>query len=295
MSLPNVTINIERSGLGGVAITNDSIMGLCVTGVAVTDKLVLNTAYSIYSTDDLEAIGITVDGTNAFAYNQIKEFYDHAPAGAKLWIIVCADTVTIADMVDKAIIGCQTKKMQLAAQGEIRVIGCSWKPASGYTATALDGLDSLVVEAIGNADSLASDLVANITPAVFLLGATQTLTVASLKNLTTMTNPRVGVVISATEGTYHASVGLALGRLAAIPVQRKISRVKNGALNVLKGWLTNGETVEANESALNGIHDKGYIFFRKFPTSLTGICRAAAYSRRPCRSTRMYLTTCLLA
>lgn len=272
MSLPNVKINIERSGLGGVAITNDNVMGLCLTGVAVADKLSLDTPYSIYSVDDLADLGITAIGDNSFAYKQVKEFYDEAPLGAKLWIILSASTVKISDMVDKSQAGCQAKKLQQAAQGEIRVIGACWKPASGYYApetppTILDGLDAKTWMAVTNADALASDLISEITPVTFLIQAIGYTGVADdLRALTGMTNARVGIVLAGTASDGVASVGLVLGRLAKIPVQRKISRVKDGALNTLYGYLTDNTSIEEAGGDIGTIHDKGYIILRKFPT-----------------------------
>ena len=392
MSLPNVVINIERNGLGGVALTVDGIMGLCLTGVAVTNKLVLNTAYALYSLDDAVALGITSAG-NPYAYKQIKEFYDEAGTGRKLWIIVSANTMTIADKVDGTLTPCPAKILVESAQGEIKVLGVCWKPGEGtpatpsvratgtvritnagvngdiarisvtegtgtpvllaqytvagspnaaavaadlkadfllkkaegdhaydatvltdtititapiglgvsansftlsfdstgstlvvatvvsfsggvnlipgtaYSGTTLDGLDSLVYGAVLKADTLAKNYVSQIMPfSVLLSGFGFTGVASNLRNLTGMTSDRVGIVLAATESNAEAAVGMTLGRLARIPVQRKISRVKDGALPILSGYLSDGAVVDNRTGELGTAHDKGFILVRKFPT-----------------------------
>ncbi len=267
MPLPNVTINIERNGLGGVALTVDGIMGICLTGVAVSGKLELNTAYPIYTLDEAVALGILKTGDNAAAYKQIQEFYNEAGSGRKLWIIVSPDTIIIDKKVDKSENVCPAKILAESAQGEIKVMGVTWKPAAGYTGTTLDGLDSKVYAAVLAADSLAKDFVAQIMPfSVLLEGVGFTGVGSNLRDLLGMTSERAGIVLAATEENGQGAVGMTLGRLARIPVQRKISRVKDGALPTLYGYLTDGDSIDTRLSDLDTMHDKGFIVLRKFPT-----------------------------
>lgn len=270
MPLPNVTINIERNGLGGVALTVDGIMGMCLTGtLSGTPQdilLELNTPYPIYSLDEAKALGIT-ETVNAAAYKQIKEFYDEAGTGRKLWIILSADTVTIEKKVDKSESVCPAKILAEAAQGEIKVMGVSWVKATGYTGTTLDGLDSKVYAAVLNADSLAKDFVAQIMPfSVLLEGVGFSGSGSALRDLLGMTSERAGIVLAATEDNTQGAIGMALGRLARIPVQRKMSRVKDGALPTLYGYLTDGDPIDNRQADLDTMHDKGFIVIRKFPT-----------------------------
>lgn len=267
MPLPNVTINIERNGLGGVALTVDGIVGICLTGEA-TDDLDLNKAYPIYTLDEAKALGILETGANADAYKQIKEFYDEAGTGRKLWIIVSNDATTIEDRVDKSKDVCPAKILAESAQGEIKVIGVTWvPPGNGYDATILDGLDSLVYGAVLKADALAKDFATQIMPfSVLLEGVGFTGTGSDLRDLLEMTSERAGIVLAATESNGQGAVGMVLGRLARIPVQRKISRVKDGALPTLYGYLTDGEPIESRLPDLGTMHDRGFIVLRKFPT-----------------------------
>lgn len=83
---------------------------------------------------------------------------------------------------------------------------------------------------------------------------------------------RVGIVLSAdpdvsvlqAEYAGYANVGLVGGRMAAIPVQRSIGRVRDGKLPVTKAALSNGVDIsQVSETDLVAIHDKGYIFMWK--------------------------------
>lgn len=269
MSLPNVTINIERSGLGGVALTNDMIAGMVLTGVEVTGILELGTGYVIYSTDDLVDLGITSadDDENAFAYKHIKEFFDEAPSGAKLYLYFVPDSYTLSDLVNKALPECPAKKLQEYAQGEIRIMTVAWNAPEEVEPTLLDGLDQEVFSAALNANDLAEDMISEITPCVFIIpGMGYTGIAAELRDLTGMSNARSAIVLGCTADDKVAAVGLVLGRLAAIPVQRKISRVKDGAVNTLYGYLTDGTSIKDAAGDLGGMHDKGYIVLRQFPT-----------------------------
>ena len=266
MALPNVTINIERSGLGGVTLTSDNIFGLVLTGVAVGATLALHIPYSINSIDEAEAMGITED-VNLHAWQQISAFYNTVGDGAKLWIIIEDENVSLEAMVDKTNINCPAKALLDAAAGEICGIGVSWKPGDGYVVTTLDGLDEKVYQGILNADSLALDYLPKIMPFFTILSGNGFDGEGNdLRDITTMTNARVGVCLGAYDNNGFAAVGMVMGRLASIPVQRKISRIKDGALPILEGFLTDGASINNRLDKLDTIHDKGFIIFRKFPT-----------------------------
>ncbi len=396
MSLPNVIINIVRDGLGGVAITNDSIMGMMLTGIEVDGKLGLDTPYAIYSVEDAKALGITL-AVMPEAFKQISEFYLTAPVGAKLWIIVSDDTVTLDDKFNTALDVCPAKILRDAAGGEIRWLGACWTPGEGtpptpevraygtvqitadgantdiarievdegaatpkllaeyklaggpdvqaiaaallvdfnlkkaegihaydaeiladpnddtlkitapagrgvaandylltfdstgadpatatvvdfdhgvdeipgigYAGVTLDGLDSLVYSAALKAQTFANASAALIMPlGVIIEGIGFDGNPDHLRNVTTMTADRVQIILACTSDDMVGAVGLALGRKAAIPVQRKISRVKDGELPTLTGYLTDGNPLSDYSAALGTINDKGFIIFRTFPT-----------------------------
>lgn len=263
MALPNVYIEVVRDGLGLVSTTNDNTMGICLSGVAVTGKLVLNQAFSIYSLEDAKKKGITpVD--NADAYRHVREFYDVAGQGKKLWIIVSPLSTKLSATVKVDNSSAPARLLLSAAAGEISVLGIT--SSAAYTATVVDGLSDEVWKAQTDAQLLADEYGKKIMPFVSVIeGQKFSGEEDELKDLSQMDKYRTAIVLASTKTDGSASVGLVLGQLAALPVQRKISRVKNGQLPTDFGYLSDGVSVDDREFNLGVMHDKRYIVFRKFP------------------------------
>lgn len=259
--LPDVYIELVRDGLGLVAETDDNTCALILPGVAVADKIALNEPHAIYSTDGAKELGIDADGDNAIAYRHIAEFYALAGTGAKLWIMLVAATVKLSEMVDKDAVSCPAKDLINAGNGEIVALGIVTGAAETVT---LDGLDGDVFTALLNAQELADEFTAKIMPYVTVIEGIGLTTADALRDLGTETDYRCAITLASSTDDGSASVGLVLGGIAAVPVQRKISRIKNGSLPVLEGFLTDGVAIEGRED-LNTIHGKRYIIFRKFP------------------------------
>lgn len=260
MALPNVYIELVRNGLGLVAVSNDNVTGLIVPGVAVPDKLELNKAYTIYSTSGAAEIGIDAE-TNKAAFRQISEFYSVAGEGKKLWVMVVAATVKLPELVDTTLPVCPAKKLLLTAGGEISVLGITAGANSGVT---LDGLDDTVYSALTKGQVLAEQMTAQIMPFVLVVEGRGMTDSASLKDLSTVLKYRAAVMLGSTTNDGSASVGMLLGETASLPVQRKISRVKNGVLPIDTAYLTDGKKVKERED-LGTLHDKRFIVFRQFP------------------------------
>jgi hypothetical protein len=268
MSLPGVNITVLNGALGSVPGTADGIAGMILSGVAVADKIALNEPKQIFSLAEAVALGLdeaydTANETDV--YFQIKQFYSEAGTGAELWIIIVADTVTMAEMADITEVDNAVKLLN-SANGTIRLLGISRVPGAAYVATITDGLDADVWSALTKAQALAASYADNMRPVRVVLAGRQWSGVAGdLADLTERTDNRVMVTLCGqASGIEDANIGIVLGRLAAIPVQRKISRVRSGALQLTAAYMTDGATVESHESALGSIHDKGYVIFRKF-------------------------------
>lgn len=262
--LPNVKINFANGALGSVAPTPDGVCGLAVTAVAVSSTFDLAKAYMLKSLTGLTPLGITSasNDANAFLYKTVKEFYDQAGDGAELWIMGFANTIGIKDLCDVA--NNHAKSLLLAANGRIRHIAVAFSPASGYTPTMESEIDKDVVDAIPKADALAKYMAdSKYAPVRFLLEAREfTGTVATLKDLTTLTNNRVAVVMGDTATTTRgACVGAVLGRIAKVPVQRHIGRVLDGPMNLEEVYI---KDVTADIADVETINDKGYVTFRTF-------------------------------
>ncbi|MCB9245974.1 MAG: DUF2586 family protein [Flavobacteriales bacterium] len=258
MTLPRINITLSNGNLNQTTQGADGIAGLVLSGEAVVGKVQLHTPYLITSLEAAVTLGIDSVGVNAYAYKQIAQFFLLAGAGAQLYILLTDATVDQA--ADTS--GSDAPELLRYAAGKIRVLGISVeKPGSP---TIAQGLVQEVHTAVPLAQALAEEFAAKYQPLrVVIDGTAYDGTVGNLKDYKTTDNNRVAILIGAADDAENAAVGALIGRLAAIPVQRKISRVADGAVEgITEAYLTDGSTVEAVESDWEAIHAKGYIFFR---------------------------------
>lgn len=261
MSLPRVKIYFENGALGQVASIDDGVLGILCTGVAVPSTFALGTAYTLRKFADLEELGITTSN-NANIVKLVSEFYSEAPDGTELWLMAFANTVTLAQMVDKDLTN--GKNLLLAAQGKIKGLLVSRTPSDQYTPTIEAGLDNDVAAALTKGQALAEYAADTLFAPIFVIleGRSYSGTASALTDMTTGSSNRVAIMIGDTaSNTGNAAIGLLGGRIAAIPVSRKISRVRDGALSITTGYIKDKKAELADPES---IHDKGYITFRTF-------------------------------
>ena len=260
MSLSNVNITINRNGLGQVAVQGDGTAGIYLQGVAVADKLELETPYVIKSVKEAEAIGITVEGANMSAFRQINEFYQTAGAGKKLFLIV-SDKGAKSEVLKSCV-----EKLLNYAGGEISLMGICLPVLTD--AETQGGLSKEVFDVQTAMQSLAEAYTDKIMPFTAVIagvgfkGGAQDLT-----DLKTMSNYRTQIALTATDDSGVAAIGQLLGAYVSQPVYRKVSRVKNGALPMTTGnaFLTDKKTIEGRVDLLDELSDKCYIVYRDFP------------------------------
>ena len=272
--LPYVKIDFANGAIGASEPMDDGVTGLVCTAAAVTQTVngktenvfALNTPYLITKLDELVSKGITSDisDANATLYKAVKEFYDEAPDGSKLWIMGVADTVTIADIVDKT--KDNAKKLLVAANGTIRTLAVKIKDKSAYTPTVTTGIDGAVRTAITNAQSLAEWATETLFAPVMVLleGRHYTGNAETLVSnpINTGNDNRVGVVIGDTiADSKGAAVGLLAGRIASIPVQRSIARVRTGSITATMMYIGSVAAELGNPGTIN---DCGFICPRTF-------------------------------
>ena len=258
--LPKVKINVNNDGLGQVAQTEDGVSAMILTGASVVDGAQVGESFQVFSLDDAQAKGIT-QAANPYAYKQVQQFYEEAGNGAELWLMLVADTVSMEDMVssDQDF----AKKLLDDAKGAIRLIAVSRESAGAVTLS--DGIDEDVDNAVVKAQSLIEGYASKYKEAsVIIDGKDFNGTVGDLKDYTESDNEFVSILLSNTDGSKNAAVGLLLGRLAKDPVMRNPGRVKSGSLPATQGYFTNEQSIEELENAWDSIHDKGYIFLRSF-------------------------------
>lgn len=263
MSLPNIQFNISTNGLGLPQADIQKIPGLVITGVTVAgvNKVTVGNSYQIFSLEEAVNLGITEGGTNDFAYKQIAAFYNQAGKGAELWFMLVLAATTMEDQAD--ITNNFAQKLLSDAQGKIRVLGLIKK--SGTTETIVDGLDADVHLAVVKAQALAEDFASRYYPVrVLVSGNKFSGVVADLKDYATTNLNKVAILLANTDGSKEAAIGLALGRLANTPTQRKLSRVRDGAVEPFNAYFTNGEKVSTLDTAWDAIDNKNYTFLRSF-------------------------------
>lgn len=287
MALPGVKINIENGNLGRVAGTKDSVAGLIVVGTALPN-IPLYMPKQIFGLKEAESLGITAEydvEEGHDAWLQIKEFYDEAGVGAELWIMLVPVTKAMEELADVSGNVNNAVKLLDAAQGRIRLLSFSRYVETGvvYSPNIVGGLDEDVALALPKAQALAIAYRDEFKPVQILLdGRMWNGDISALTDLRMGSYSKVSVVLATSKaGKDSASVGLALGRLAKIPVHRNIGRVKDGPLNVQQLYYTNGAKIESFTAAqIGAIHEKAYItprmyvgrlgyFFADDPTATT--------------------------
>jgi hypothetical protein len=264
MALPRITIEIGQGALGLTIPTNDALAGLILQGPAPSN-LTLGTPALLTSLNDAIALGITAayDTTNSVAaYKAIREFYDQAGNGARLWIMVISQAVNMQTALDKAEANYAVKLLN-AASGGIRLLGMVRNPAEAYTPTVAAGVDNDVPATITKAQALALEYTAQYKPLRVIIPVWAfTGVAADLADLRQRTDNRVAVFIGDSVTGATSGVGLVLGRLASSPVQRNLGRVKSGPLPITAGFV-GAKTVDEAAGDIPVIHDKGYITLRR--------------------------------
>lgn len=261
MSLPDVKISLQNGTLGGTLQTADGVCGMVLTGTS-EGTIVAGTPFSVVSLADAETQGLT-QTNNAFAYRQIKEYYNEAGDGAVLYLLLLPSTTTVDMMADETNASGAVKLLDFAG-GTIRLLGVMDDPST-YTPTVTNGLNTKVYTAASNMQVLATTYFNKQTPFRGIVGGESfSGTATDLTDQTTGSNNRVSILVGDTQNTGNvAALGLALGRLSVIPVQRKISRVKTGPLTAQTAYI--GTTAAEKYTTTATIHDKGFISFRTFP------------------------------
>ena len=266
----NVT---EANGqLGGTLNINSQVFGLCLTGVTAS-PYTAGTPILVTSLADVVAAGI-VAATNAFAYRQLQEFYNEAPVGTQLYVMLVPATVTAATMWDKTVSTTQVKLLNFA-NGKIKVLfGMTDDKAvhtAGGTITITNGLNADCYTGAANAKALEVVYRAAGKPFRAVIGATSySGTASALTDETSGTSNNKCAILLGDSQVYDATypvscIGLLAGKLASCNVQEKVSKVELGALSIAAAYLA-GSTVEAAGGDAATIAGKGFITFTTYPT-----------------------------
>jgi hypothetical protein len=263
----NVTINIANGQLGAALATEDGVVGMVLTGAgsATMDTPVLYTSLAAAVND-----GITL-ADEPFVYRQVKDFFYVAGTGSKLYLLLRSADHSIGEISYQGNVASCEALLDYAA-GRIKLLGIMTNDAAVATAsgdaTTIDGgLNELVYNAITNVSVIAETYAAAQKPFRCVIGGTSYSGVAGdLTDITTYTKNRVSVLIGDTQSGDQASLGLLMGWLAKLPVQRKISRVLNGSLPITTAFLGTDDMAALPDVGAPGtIETNGFITFKTYP------------------------------
>ncbi len=264
----SVNITLANGQLGGTIQTNDGIAGMVLTGVTESGGYTTGTPILVTGMTDVANAGIT-ETFNPFAIKQLQEFYDQAGDGAQLYLMLTAASVTIAEMADHTNLN-GAKKLLDYANGKIKLLGLLSDDVAvasgGGTITVTHSLNADVYTAASNMAVMAAAYFDAEKPFRCVIGGSSYAgTPSGLTDETTgTTNNRTAILIGDTVSGHAACVGLLLGVAASIPVQRKISRVRSGALTNTTAFL-NSTTLEESGGDASVIAGKGFITFITYP------------------------------
>lgn len=276
MSRPTVTIIEGNGALGRVAPSTDGISGLIVSGVAVSGQFALGDVLGPFkSPQDAIDKGITAlyDTTNTcLAYKHIADFYEYAGLGTELYVMVVAKTVVMADLANKGMN--YAKKMLTTALGKIKLLAITRVPDALYVPVYTEGFDGDLWTAVTNAKALVAEEFALYRPVSIICEGRDfqgnASTTKNLRNAAGLNANRVGIMMGAdntisttiAHAAKYAAAGIALGKLAGIPVQRNVGRVKDGDSGITSAGFSNGAAYNTlTDTNLNTLHDNGYMFF----------------------------------
>lgn len=257
--LPRIKIQFMNGQLGTVGESPDGLFALVCGATVVAKTLELDKAYLLHSYEELVALGVTEEN-NPRLYKHVKDFYTEVEEGTKLVIFPVDKTKTFTELCDKD--AGVIKDLITAQNGVLRGI---FVAGDGREATlTTNGLDDDLFTALPKAQQLAEWATTSLYAPLFIVLEGRGYKGGVVKDLHNEAYNRVGVLIGDTvKASEGAAVGVMAGRLASIPVQRNIGRVKDGALKPIAMYIGD-KPVEENASAVSNLYDAGYITPRKY-------------------------------
>jgi hypothetical protein len=197
-----------------------------------------------------------------FMYRHIKEFYDEVGGNQELWLMGVPDTMTMTGMLDNTDANA-AKKLVNAAQGKIRLLAVTHKPAVGY-APGANFFDADVTTALTNAIVFCAARLTEMVPLrVLVEGRVTNDASVTIFQPKTAAAGCAGVVLGGSLNDGSASVGTALGRAVKYPAHIKIGKVANGPLAIQQIYI--GTKLLKDVLNLDDLHGNGCISFMQHP------------------------------
>jgi len=196
--LNDVTYLRRNGNVGRGALNADGISGYVMNGGATAPSgLAFGAIAIVYTLADVEALGITAayDTTNnVMCHHHFQRHFFRNPR-VETHIMLVAQSITLTQMADKA--NSYAKLLLQSGNGKIKLLGLIRNPASGYTATILNGMDADSYNAMAKAQQLIEDEFAalRLCPCAFVEIRSLSGTASTVYDMTTLTARNVTPVI----------------------------------------------------------------------------------------------------
>lgn len=272
MASHNINISVDNNQIG-TPPTSDGVMMMFVCGLAIGNKLDVDTAYLLTSLADGEALGMSQafdEANNVYMWGHLNEFYNGSlNDGALLWYVVPGVTNNFTQYVTTSIFQNLVRyTAQANPANRAKMIGfCYTVPTAvqsvGFFApdvlTALAAIQAAELAMFRNYFQWSAILDGNnMNPAY---------SPAQLPSMTTENAQSVSLCITGTQPNGVGGVGLALGRFARISVGHGFGEVADGPVTTPTAYLTNGVTVGENViSGTGGVMQIGKTYMVFGPT-----------------------------
>lgn len=259
-NIPKVDIAFSNGNLLKNIPAIDGQIAFIGTG-AGTGDVALQTVYTVNGLADAVAQGFTL-ADEPTAYNHLKEFYAELGGNQEVYILLVANTVTMAQMLDYTNAN-YASKLITGGAGKISHLGVFRDPVSGYNAGA-NFMDADVSAAVLVAKTFVQYQNTQLRYLrVLIEGRINNESSTTIFEPNTASAGQCGVVLGSTTNNKGASIGLALARRAKYPCHIKLGKTANGPLSATAVYI--GTKLLKDVANLDALHGKGYISFVTYP------------------------------
>lgn len=258
--LPRIKINFLEGQLGKVGTSPDGLVALLMGATAVSTTFELGKGYTIRQLSDLEKLGLTKEN-NKLLYTHVEDFYREASEGTKLVICGVDPSLKMEALLSKEEGGLARQLIE-AEGGALRAIFVSSE--AGDSEAVTEGLSPDVFASLSPAQELAEWATTSLYAPLFIVVDGRGYTGQDLRDLSKETYNRVAILVGSNEVESKGScLGVLAGRIASIPVQRNVGRVRDGALKP-KSFYLGSKRIEEKQSEVSELCEKRYITIRRY-------------------------------
>lgn len=258
--LPRIKINFLEGQLGKVGTSPDGLVALLMGATAVSTTFELGKGYTISQMSDLEKLGLTKEN-NKLLYSHIESFYREASEGTKLVICGVDPSLKMEAILSKED-GGPARRLIEAEGGALRALFVSSQ--AGDTEEVTEGLSPDVFASLEPAQELADWATTELYAPLFIVLDGRGYTGERLRDLSPEAYNRVAVLVGSDQASDKGScLGVLAGRLASVPVQRNVGRVRDGALKP-KHFYLGSMPIEEKQSQVIQLSDKRYLTVRRY-------------------------------